>query len=247
MVAGILMAGLFYSLGKLVGPKVRKGKWVWNSLTADEDQIIQAEYETGRDMATAMLEEMPPEGGGAEQLVVDVGSRLAGRLTNSKRRWEFHLVGSEAPNAFALPGGFIFITRSLVELCERKPDEIAFILGHEIGHVIRGHSFDRLVSSTLMTAASRATPLGRAVGPGMMGMGLKLMQSAYTRDQELEADAFGARLAHSGGFDRTACLRMMQRLHERHTNDPASEVFAWFATHPPFPARMAAVRKVIAA
>jgi len=240
------MPGFFYTLGKLVGPKVRKGKWVWSSLTASPEEIIQAEYETGRDMAAAMLGEMPADADAqAGRWVGEIGGRLASRLTNRKRRWAFHLVGADAPNAFALPGGFIFITRSLLDLCERKPDEIAFILGHEIGHVIRGHAFDRMVSSTLFGVASRATPAGRVLGPGMVGMGIKLMQSAYTQDQELEADSFGARLAHSAGYDPGASIRMMQRLHDLHGDDALPEVFAYFSTHPPFPARMAALRTVV--
>lgn len=240
------MAGLFYILGQAIGPKLRKGKWVWKSLTAGEDEILQSEYETGRDMAAALLRETPPAGDeSAAALVTHVGQRLAGRLTNRKRRWAFHLVASDSPNAFALPGGFIFITRSLVELCKVNPDEIAFIIGHEIGHIVHGHTFDRLVSSTLMTAASRATPAGRVLTPGVMGMGLKLMQSAYTQDQETEADGFGLRLAHSAGFDPRASVRMMQRLQSTSGDGALPEIFGYFSTHPPFGTRIAALERLL--
>ncbi|HPZ97558.1 MAG TPA: M48 family metallopeptidase [Phycisphaerae bacterium] len=240
------MPGFFYNLGRLVGPKIRKGKWVWNSLTASEDEILQAEYETGRDMAAAMAQELPPDRDPqAARWVEEIGTRLAGRLTNRKRKWAFHLVSADAPNAFAVPGGFIYVTRPLLELCEHNPDEIAFVLGHEIGHVVRGHSFDRLVSSTLFNVASRVTPVGRVLSPHMVGMGIKLMQSAYTQDQELEADSFGVRLTHSAGADPRAAIRMMERLQATCGQDALPEIFAYFASHPPFAVRMAAMRKHI--
>lgn len=240
------MAGFFYNLGKMVGPKTRKAKWVWSSLTAGEEEILQAEYETGRDMAQAMSREMPADrDAAAVQLVNEIGSRLIGRLTNRKRRWSFQLGGSDAPNAFALPGGFVFITRSLVELCERNPDEIAFILGHEIGHVVRGHALDRLVSSTVFSAASRATPVGRLLNPRMIATGIQLMQAAYTQDQELEVDAFGMHLAHSASFDPRASIRMMQRLQAMHGNESLPEVFAYFSTHPPFASRISALSSIL--
>lgn len=238
------MSGFFYNLGKRVGPKVRKTRWVWDSLTAGEDEILRAEYATGRDMAQAIIQEMPADRDpDAARFVQEIGQRLTGRLTQRKRQWMFYLVGSESPNAFALPGGFIFITRSLLDLCERNPDETAFILGHEIGHVIRGHSFDRLVSSTLFSAI-QVTPAGRMLNPRVLGAGLKLMQSAYTQDQELEADAFGMRLAHSAGFDPSASIRMMQRLETAHGNEQLPELFAYFSTHPPFPARINAMEQL---
>lgn len=261
------MPGFFYNLGKYVGPKVRKGRWVWDSLTASPEEILGSEFETGRDMAAAMLEQMPADRTSVEaRQVQEVGARLAGRLTDRRRRWAFHLVGGavpgqtastgdsprgttaegEPPNAFALPGGFIFITRSLVQLCERTADEIAFILGHEIGHVIRGHAFDRLVSSALLGVASKATPVGRVLSPAMVGAGVRLMQSAYSQDQEIEADSFGVRLAHSAGYDPAASIRMMQRLQAHAGKDLTPEFLAYFSTHPPFPERIAQLRRNLA-
>lgn len=240
------MSGFFYSLGKFVGPKVRKGKWVWNSLTASRDEIIRAEYETGRDMAAALARQMPLDSDmEAARLVVDLGNRLAGRLTDRCRRWAFHLAAADAANAWALPGGFIFVTRPLVDLCEGNPDEIAFVLGHEMGHVVRGHAFDRLVSSTLLSAASAAAPLGRLITPKVMQVGVKLVQSAYTQDQELEADAFGVRLSRSGGFDAAGSLRMMQRLQAQHGSDELPELLGYFATHPPFDVRLYEMQKLL--
>jgi predicted Zn-dependent protease len=241
------MPRLFYSLGQLVGPKLRKGKWVWNSLTAGADEIIQAEFEMGRDMADALVRQMPlDEDLEAARLVVGLGERLAGRLTNRRRRFAFHLVRAEMANAWALPGGFIFVTRPLVLLCESDPDELGFVLGHEIGHVVHGHAFERLVSSTLLGAASKAAPLGRLITSRVVDTGIRLMQSAYTQDQELDADRFGVRLAASASLDPGAAIRMMRRLEAEHHDGPLPGILEYFSTHPPFPDRIARIQRLLA-
>ncbi len=240
------MSGFLYSLGKFVGPKLRKGKWVWDSLTASPDEIIRAEYEVGRDMAAALAREMPLDADMVvAQRVVDLGRQLADRLTNARRRWAFHLAAAQVANAWALPGGFIFVTHPLIDLCGGDADEIAFVLAHEIGHVVRGHAFDRLVSSTLLTAASAAAPLGRLVTPKLMQVGVKLVQSAYTQDQEIEADAFGVRLAQSAGFDASAAVRMLRRLETRHGEADTPELLGYFSTHPAIDVRIHEIGKML--
>jgi predicted Zn-dependent protease len=222
-IANHYMPGFFYSMGKLVGPKFRKTKWVWDSLTASPDEVIRAEHETGRDMAAALARQMPlDEDLDAARWTIGLGQRLVARLTNQNRKWAFHVVAAPVANAWALPGGFIFVTRPLLDLCQRDADEVAFVLGHEMGHVVRKHAFDRLVSSTLLTAASSAAPLGRLVTAQAVQVGMKLIQSAYSQDQELEADAFGARLAASASFDSSAGMRTLQRLEAYRRSPPTS-------------------------
>lgn len=240
------MGGLFYNLGKFVGPKVRKGKWLWKSIAADEAEILQAEHEVGRDMAAALADQMPPDREvPVRRLIDEVGRRLASRLTSKARRFTFQAVKVDVPNAWALPGGFIFITRALVDLCESHADEVAFVLGHEMGHVVRGHAMDRMLNSTLLSAASRVTPVGRVLTPRVMSVGLKLVQSAYSQDQELEADAFGVRLCRSAGYDTTAALQMMQRLAQAAGESADPSLWSYFGTHPALDERMAHLQRVI--
>lgn len=241
------MGGFFYSMGRLIGPKLRKGKWVWDSLTASPAQVVEAEYRTGRDMAEALARQMPLDDDlqGA-RLIVDLGGRLASRLTNQARKWSFHLAAADVANAWALPGGFIFVTRPLLDLCGRDPEEIAFVLGHEMGHVVRGHAFDRLVSSTLLTAASAAAPVGRLVTAEVMKVGARLAQSAYSQDQELEADAFGARLVASAGMQPSASIRMLNRLGTSRPESVLPEIAGYFSTHPAVSLRTREIEKILA-
>ena len=140
------MSGLFYNLGRMVGPKVRKAKWIWQSVTGSEADAIKVEHDVGQDLACEIrhrleLDQNPQ----TAQLLNETGRRLSACVVNKSRRFSFEAVNGAEPNAFALPGGFIFVTGSLVELCQWNQSEVAFILGHEMGHV-------RLLSERLASA-----------------------------------------------------------------------------------------------
>ena len=142
------MSGLFYNLGRRVGPHVRKAKWIWQSMTGSEAEAMKAEHEVGQDLARQIRRELGPDTEQRTvQMVNEVGFRLAGCVANKLRRFSFEAVEGGEPNAFALPGGFVFVTRSIVELCEWNEAEVAFILGHEMSHVIRGHAMDRIIGN----------------------------------------------------------------------------------------------------
>jgi Zn-dependent protease with chaperone function len=137
----------------------------------------------------------------------------------------------------ALPGGFVFISHSLVDLCERRPEELAFVIGHEMGHVIRGHAWDRMVNQTMLNAASVVILRAGVLGGWLRNSGMKLLQSAYARDCELEADELGLRLASAARFAPGGAIALLRRI-ERLAADPAS-LGQYFASHPPASERIA--------
>jgi predicted Zn-dependent protease len=240
----IKVAGFFYQLGKMAGPKVRKAKWILRSLTGTEAEAIQAEYEVGRDLAKALAVEMQgvndPH---IAQLLDELGSRLSSRVKNRQRRFEFRAVESPHANAFALPGGFICVTRSLLELCEFDPHELAFILGHEMSHVIRKHAMDRLMTNSILDTAIRAAPVGGLFRSQIGGILRNLLEQSYSQDQELDADELGVRLAHSAGFDVTAAVRLMTRL--KQTSGSAPGLSEYFSSHPPFDLRIKRIERAL--
>ena len=241
------MAGLFYNLGLLAGPGVRKGKWLWQSLTGDEADIITAEAEVGRDLAADMLREHPPEGdASAAGLVRQIGSELAGCVRNRLRTFTFTLVAAPTANAFALPGGHVFITRPLLDLIAADPHELAFILGHEMAHVIKQDPMQRIMTDASLSAAMRVAPAGRVAGPWLKNTARQMLQSAYSQDRELMADKLGARLAVAAGYDGAAGPRMLQRLAQiSDQNDlPLAE---YFSTHPPINLRVGELTEYLAA
>ena len=240
------MGSFFYNLGRKAGPKVRQGKWIWHSLTGSGDEALDSEYQVGCDLAAALRTELPCEQSTEDaRLVQRIGRRLTGRVANKKRKFNYEIITSGPPNAFALAGGFVFVTRSMLDLCKRDEDELAFIIAHEMAHIIRGHSMDRIVRSTMFSVLSKRIPGSGSVGGWLRGTGLKLLESAYSQQNEFTADELGTRLALAGRFDKEAAEKLLTRL-LRSAEGPESESLSkYFATHPPFNERIANVRKAV--
>ena len=237
--------GLFYSLGKAAGPKIRKGLWMWRSLTGTEDEAIAAEFDVGRDLAAEVVRQVKIyDDAETMKLINEIGGRLGGRVRNKKRKFTFAVMMNDEPNAFALPGGFIFITRGLLELCEYDRDEIAFVLGHEMAHVIRGHAMERIISDSAVKTISRATPVRGALGGWLKRVGVKFLESAYSQDRELDADKLGARLAKAGRYDRDAGARLLRRLVKLDQSGRLAELSSYFSSHPPLSDRIRTVKAV---
>jgi beta-barrel assembly-enhancing protease len=235
----------FYVLGRIAGVQLRKAKWIWQSAAGSEADAIQAEHSVGRDMAAAVLEETPRDSDQTtQQLLDEVGGKLTAVVRNRLHRFQMICVTADRPAAFALPGGFIFVARPLLHLCDRDRDEIAFVIGHEMAHVIRRHAIDRLLKQHVMSAAGLVSPGRRALASWIRQVGFKSLERAYSQDEEYEADELGLLLMHAGGFDRAGAIRVLQRLDELdRTPDPLG-LGAYLSTHPPIEDRISRLRRL---
>ena len=100
-----------------------------------------------------------------QALLDEVSAPLAGRVRNRPYRFEVAALAGPEPNAFALPGGYIFVAPALVELAGHGRDERAFIVAHEMAHVIRRHAIDRILSQRALQAVTLASPAARSIAP----------------------------------------------------------------------------------
>jgi len=241
------VSGLFYNLGRRVGPHVRKAKWVWQSMTGSEAEAVRAEHQVGQDLARQIRRQLRPDTEQrTAQMVNEVGFRLARCVANKLRRFSFEVVEGAEPNAFALPGGFLFITRSIVELCEWNESEVAFVLGHEMSHVIRGHSMDRIISNSAIALGSRAAAVRGSVLGWLQKVGVRFLESAYSQELELEADRLGVRLVEAAGYDCQACVRFLSRLAEQSRSSGQSGPGSYFSSHPDFEQRIDNLKRLLA-
>ena len=203
---------------------------MWSWLAGTEAEAIEAEYDYGRECARQFAAQFSGKVPSEKQAVVAaVGSRLADAVKDRRREFRFSLVRAGVSNAYALPGGFVFITEPLLDLCAEDRDELAFLLGHEMGHVLRGHARSQLTANTFLHAVT-----ARLSGAGPMLR--QLIDKGYSRELELEADAEGARLAAAAGFDPRAAARALRRL-ARVSRGHAGLV-EYFSSHPPLAERV---------
>jgi predicted Zn-dependent protease len=171
-----------------------------------------------------------------QRYVEDIGLELARDSHRPNLPWTFAIVDSPAVNAFALPGGFIFVTRGLLAHLNSEA-ELAGVLGHEIGHVTARHSaeqYTRAAGAGIgMTIAQIFFPVTRPFGDvASLGVGTWFLK--YGRDDELEADRLGAEYAARGGWDPdgvAAMLRTLSRLDAVNSTDRRG-VPGWLSTHP---------------
>jgi len=236
------MAKFFYNLGRMVGPNLRKANWLLNALTGSEADAIRAEYGVGKDLAQAFLQqaELDPDLE-IRQRIETIGQRLVGCVKEKQHRFWFGVVRSNEINAYALPGGFIFLMRPLLELCQWNTDEIAFVLGHEMGHVLKRHAIDRLMANSLIRGGLAKLPVGGPLRGPLVQLATSLLSQGYSQDTELEADRLGAKLMHAAGFEVAAAARLLNRL--RTVPTEAWTLSTYLSSHPPIDARVRAVER----
>ena len=225
------MSSLIYKIGEKAGRSLKKGQWIYKSVFGSEGEGIRAEYILGQELTHRIIQQtegtVDPN---KREFVRDIGQRLSGRLSNQQRKWQFNLLPSPEVNAFAFPGGFIFTTDTLLEVADMREAELAFILGHEIGHVVRGHPFDRVMADSSLKVISRLGRAGGIAGNLAKQTLSNLLRSNYSQDQELDADLFGVQLIVSAGYRPYAALNALQKL--ARTSGSEGRRFHYFSTHP---------------
>lgn len=235
---------LFYSLGRKMGPKLRKARWMWESLTGTEADALRLEQSVGLDLSHEARQQLPLDPDPrTRQTLDDIGYRLSTCVANRLRSFHFDAFTGGEPNAFALPGGFIFISRPIIDLCRWDASEVAFILAHEMGHVIRGHAIERIVANSAISFASRAAPVRGVLAGWLRNVGIQYLQTAYSRDHELEADRLGLRLARAAGFDPEGPIRLFSRLADLKKSPDPIDLGQYFSSHPTAEVRIQTLRR----
>jgi len=170
----------------------------------------------------------------------NIGVELSGQTESdfSTLPWEFTLLDSEVLNAFALPGGKVFVSRGLAEKMDSEA-ELAFVMGHEVGHVTARHVNERISRQMIVTGAATAIAIGAQVSdqdlirygvPAVVGAGAGAYLLKFGRDQESEADELGMRYMHRAGYNPYGAYEAMGILAEAAGNTQRQPEF--LSTHP---------------
>ncbi|HKE45877.1 MAG TPA: M48 family metalloprotease [Steroidobacteraceae bacterium] len=142
-----------------------------------------------------------------QDYINQVGQKLAAASQRPELEWHFTIVDSQEINAFALPGGYIYITRGILAYLNNEA-ELAAVLGHEIGHVCARHQVRQQTQQTLagILGAGAAIFTGNAAVADLANIGGTALLRGYGRDMELEADHLGAQYIAKTGYDPQAMI-----------------------------------------
>jgi predicted Zn-dependent protease len=178
----------------------------------------------------------------------EIGDTIASHTSRSDLDWHFFVVNSHQVNAFALPGGYIYVNRGIIESANRF-DELAGVLGHEIGHVIQRHSVKQMQNQQKIGAvASLACTLTNLcesnIGQAAINIGGTALVARYSRADELQADSEAVENVLRVGIDPEGIPSLFEVLMQQRQSDP-SIVDAWFSTHPLEESRVDRARQVI--
>ncbi len=210
-----------------------------NEFTGETQYInmtVDQEIALGLQSAPTMIQQhggLHPDPAGQE-MVKRVGQKLVDNSVARKTgyQWDFHLLADpRTVNAFALPGGQCFITAALASRLETE-DQLAGVLGHEIGHVVARHSAQRIskqqLTKDLTGAAVIATgDYSTAQAAQMIG---NLVNMKFGRDQELESDDLGVRFMLEAGYNPEEMIGVMKILKQAAGGGQRQPEF--FSTHP---------------
>lgn len=210
----------------------------------------QQEVQMGQQYAQQINQQLPivrdPE---SNRYINVLGDSLARVTPRADLDWQFFIVDSPEVNAFAVPGGFIYVNRGLIERAQTM-NEVAGVLGHEIGHVVRRHSIKQMEQQQKgqigVTLVCVLTPnvCNNQVGATAINAAGGAIFARFSRQDEAEADEEGVVFTTRAGIDPRGIPSMFRILLDERAQRPAG-VAAWFATHPLEESRIAATEAQI--
>lgn len=240
-------AGFFDKLQKLADPESKEGKMLAGAtqvVSSSKDIDYPTERNIGESLALEGLQRFgnPVKNEALQQYVNKVGAAVAVNSKRSTIPYQFAVLDSTVQNAFAVPGGVIFISRTLVGILEDEA-ELAAVLAHEVGHVSEKHALKSTQRAQLLqgvgtiTAASIKGDKGKSFASAIGDMQAVLFDKGLDKDMEFEADAAAMETMYRTGYDPSAMIRVLEKLRKLEASSKDRKG-SWFSTHPPLTDRI---------
>ncbi|MBM7061140.1 M48 family metalloprotease [Pseudomonas sp. UL073] len=233
----VLLLGLIALGGCATNPATGESNFVMMSEQQELDLGLRASQEIGKENPRYADEKL-------QAYVQQVGERVAQHSHRSNLKYQFTVVDSADINAFALPGGYIYIHRGLLAYLGSEA-ELAAVLGHEVGHVTARHGVQQQSQSMAWGVLGQAVAIGTGVGAAgdLTNVLGSAMVRGYGRDMELQADGLGAQYLARSGYDPQAMIEVVKVLKsqedfardqaaQRGQPTPTSSYHGVFDTHP---------------
>lgn len=211
----------------VINPATRRPEF---TLVSEPEEIALG-LEADRDMVETLG--LYADSPALTEYVSQIGAKLAAKSERPNLPWTFRVLDDPVVNAFAIPGGHVYVTRGILAHLDSEA-ELAGVIGHEIGHVTALHGVNQLSRARV---ADRGLGIFRVLDPRARHVGrlanntAALIMLRHSRGDEIEADDLGLRYMGRGGYDRTAMVDVMRTL-ERQSAGEASDMPIWLSTHP---------------
>lgn len=203
-----------------------------DAVTAVAGVSEKEELAMGREIAGRMLGAAPLVPDAELQSYVNrVGRWIASQSERPDLPWRFAVIDTNSINAFAAPGGYVLVTRGLYEILDSEA-QLAGVLAHEIGHVVRRHHVTVMQKSAAVSAGSQLAQRDNrsALINNMIGTGAEVLARGLDKSAEYEADSMGIVLAARAGYNPYGLVDVLQKLSARGASDGSLALL--FKTHP---------------
>ncbi|MFH0913596.1 MAG: Maf and M48 domain-containing protein [Candidatus Omnitrophota bacterium] len=219
----------------------------YNIVTGQEENFYYStdrEVQIGQSIARQVEEEYKlAEDPLVQKRVEDIGKKIAEVCDRKDIDYRFKVLEDDEVNAVSLPGGFVYVNKGLVDKAA-SDDELAGVLGHEVGHIVARHSIKKLqamMAYSVLRMLSIAVPQGAQVG-NAADVAFTEILLGYSREDELLADQLSVRYAKSAGYNPRAMIDFLLRLQDINRRKPLRPK-TYFKTHPYVPDRVRVVKQ----
>ena len=223
---------------------------VYNPATGAKEYIMigtEQEVSIGNQVAAAVETKYKLSQDTAEiERVNSIGRRIAAVSDRQDLKYYFKVLDNKDINALSTPGGYVYVNSGLLE--KANDDEVAAVIGHEVGHIAARHSVQAMQSQNLISAgaivASIFVKSSDSSRQAMQGasVALNLIMLGYSREDEFEADKLGVKYAYYAGFDPNGEVTFLEKLQRQEKGTPFDKTLVYLKSHPLYSERISKAR-----
>src|SRR5690242_17011922 len=198
----------------------------------------QQEVQMGQQESAQIQQQLPlVQDAQINQYVSSLGNQIASHTSRSDLQWQFYVVNTDVVNAFALPGGIVYVNRGVLSRADRM-DELAGVLGHEIEHVVRRHSVKQMeqmqgANVGVALACTLTNICSNQAAATAINVGGTAIFAKFSRTDEVQADEGGFHNVMNAGISPEGMLSFFQKLlAEEQQSGGSGAASSWFSDHP---------------
>jgi len=252
LLAGSASAGLLDAVKDIIGPDTKEGKIISGAtqvLSSSQEMDYHTEETIGESLALEGLQRFgkPVANERLQQYVNLVGNAVAASSTRATIPYRFAVLDSPVQNAFAAPGGIIFVSKALLGIMDNEA-ELAGVLAHEVGHVAAKHALGTIRRGQFLqgvgtiTAATMRGSKGKQFESMIGDLQTTLFDKGLDKELEFQADAMAVDTAYRAGYDPRGLVNVLKKL-KRIEATGGNKNGSWFSTHPPLDERIARLER----